>query len=51
MLHVPARAPTDITGDFLKMSPIFTKCSSTLYTNIPLEDDHIICFSRLKMIF
>jgi len=46
MLHVPARAWTDITMDFLKMSPVFTYCS-TLYPNIPLEDDHVICFSRL----
>ena len=28
------------------MSPIFTYCS-TLYLNIPLEDDHMISFSRL----
>jgi len=46
MLHVPARARTDITMDFLKMSPVFTYCS-TLYSNISLEDDHMICFSRL----
>jgi len=46
ILHVPARAWTDITMDFLKMSPVFTYCS-TLYPNIPLEDDHMICFSRL----
>jgi len=46
MSHVPARAWTDITMDFLKMSPVFTYCS-TLYRNIPLEDDHVICFSRL----
>jgi len=46
MLHVPARAWTDITMDFLKMSPVFTYCT-TLYTNIPLKDDHMICFSRL----
>jgi len=46
ILHVPARAWTDITRDFLKMSHVFTYCS-TLYPNIPLEDDHIICFSRL----
>jgi len=46
MLHVPARVCTDITMDFLKMSPVFTYCS-TLYPNIPLEDDHMICFSRL----
>jgi len=36
----------DITMDFLKMSAVFTYCS-TLYTNIPLEDDYMICFSRL----
>jgi len=49
MLHVPARAWTNITMDFLKMSPVFTSCS-TLYPNIPLEDDHVISFSRLWMI-
>jgi len=32
--------------DFLKMSPVFTYCS-TLYQNIPFEDYHMICFSRL----
>jgi len=46
MLHVPAKAWMDITMDFLKMSPVFTYCS-TLYPNIPLEDDNMICFSRL----
>ncbi|HEY4153194.1 MAG TPA: hypothetical protein VGM38_07715, partial [Pseudolysinimonas sp.] len=46
MLHVPARAWTDISMDFLKLSPIFIYCS-TLYPNIPLEDDHMICFSKL----
>jgi len=46
MLHVSARAWTDITMDFLKMSPVFTYCL-TLYPNIPLEDQHMICFSRL----
>jgi len=35
--------------DFLKMSPVFTYCT-TLYPNIPLEDDQIICFSRLGTI-
>ena len=30
----------------LKMSPVFTYCS-TLYPIIPLEDNHMICFSRL----
>jgi len=46
MLHVPARAWTDITMDFLKISPVFTYCS-TLYPNIPLEDNHMMCFSKL----
>jgi len=46
MLHIPARACTDITMDFLKISPVSTYYS-TLYPNIPLEDDHMICFSRL----
>ena len=46
MLHVPSRVWTDIIMDFLKMSPVFTYCS-TLYPNIPLEDDQIISFSRL----
>jgi len=44
MLHVPARAWMDITMDFLKMSPVFTYCY-TFYPNIPLEEDHMICFS------
>ena len=46
MLHVPARAWTDITMDFLKMSPVFTYCSS-LYSNIPLKNNHLIYFSKL----
>ena len=46
MLHLPTRVWTDIFMDFLMMSPVFTHCS-TLYTNITLEDDHMICFSRL----
>jgi len=36
----------DIPMDFLKMSPVFTYCS-TLNQNIPLENDHMICFLRL----
>jgi len=46
MLHVLARSWLDIAVNFLKISPVFTYCS-TLDTNIPLEDDHVICFSRL----
>ena len=30
--------------DFLNISPVLIDCS-TLYPNIPLEDDHMICFS------
>jgi len=45
-LYVPARAWTDITMDFLKMSPVFTYCS-TLYTNITLEDDYDLLFKTL----
>jgi len=36
----------DITIDFLKMSPVFTYYS-TLYPNIRLKDNHMICFSRI----
>jgi len=50
MLRVPVRAWMDITVDFLNMSPVFTYCS-TLYLNIPLNDDHMIYFSKLWMIF
>ena len=32
--------------DFLKLSPVFTKCS-VLYANIPVDKDHIVCISRL----
>ena len=32
--------------DFLKLSPVCTKCS-VLYPNIPEGEDHIICISRL----
>jgi len=46
ILHVAARGWTDITMDFLKMSPVFSYCS-TFYPNIPLEDDNMICFSTL----
>jgi len=46
MLHVPARAWMGITMDFPKMSPVFMYCS-TLYPNIPIEDDYMICFSKL----
>jgi hypothetical protein len=46
MLHVPTRAWTDITMHFLKLSHVFIYCSA-LYPNILLEEDHMICISRL----
>jgi len=46
MLHVPIRALTDITMDFLKMSLVLSYCSK-LYPKIPLEDRSLICLSRL----
>jgi len=49
ILHVPVRACTHITKDFLNMSPVFPSCS-TLYLNILLQDDHMINFSRLWQI-
>jgi len=49
MLRVPARAQTYITMNFLKILPVFTYCS-TWYHNIPLEDDYMICLSRVWMI-
>ena len=48
-LHVPVRPWSDISMDFLKLSPVFTKCS-VLYPNIPVGDDNIVCISRLWMI-
>jgi len=45
-LHVPQRPWTDISMDFLKLSPVFTKCCS-LYANIPSDEDHMLCISRL----
>ena len=32
--------------DFLKLTPVFTKCS-VLDPNIPVGEDHIVCISRL----
>ena len=32
--------------DFLKLLPVFTKCS-LLYPNIPVGEDQIVCISRL----
>ena len=40
---------SNITIDFLKLSPVFTKCS-LLYPNIPVGEDHVICISRLWII-
>jgi len=46
MLYVLTRAWMNITMDFLKMSQVFTYCS-TLYPNILLKENQMICFSRL----
>ena len=48
-LHVPGRPWSNITMDFLKLSPVFTKCS-VLYPNIPVGEDHIVCISQLRTI-
>ena len=45
-LHVPGRSCSDITMDFLKLSPIFNK-GSVLYPNIPVGEDQIACIARL----
>ena len=45
-LYVPVRPWSDITIDFLKLLPVFTKCSA-LYSNIPVGEDHIVCISQL----
>ena len=45
-LHVPVRPWRDITMDFLKLSPVFTKCS-VLYPNFPVGEDHMVCISQL----
>ena len=49
LLHVPVRTGSDITMDFLQLSPVFIQCS-VLYPNIPLGEHHIACISRLCMI-
>ena len=49
LLHVPVRPCSDLTMDFLKLSPVFTKCS-LLYPHIPVGEDHIVCISGLWMI-
>ena len=46
LLHIPVRPWRDITVDFLKLSPVFTKCS-LLHTNIHVGEYHIGCISRL----
>ena len=48
-LHVPVRPWSDITVDFLKLSPVFTKCS-VLPVKISGGEDHVIYISRLDTI-
>ena len=45
-LHVPVRPGTDISIYFLKLTPPFIKCSS-IYPNIEIDNDHMLCISRI----
>ena len=45
-LHVPVRPWMDISMDFLKLTPVFIKCS-TMYPNIEIDNDHMLCISRI----
>ena len=45
-LHMPVRLWSNLTMDFLKLLPIFTKCS-LVYPNIPAGEDHMVCIARL----
>ena len=45
-LHVSIRPMSDFSMDFLKLTPVFNKCS-VLYLNIAFNEDHIVCISRL----
>ena len=43
-LHVLVRLWTDIWMHFLKLTPVFIKCS-TMYPNIEIDNDHMLCSS------
>ena len=43
-LHIPVRPCTDILMDFLQLTPVFMKCS-TMYPNIEIDNDHMLCIS------
>ena len=45
-LHVPVRPCTDISMDFLKLTPVFIK-GSTMYPNIEIDEEHMLCISRI----
>ena len=45
-LHVLVRPWTDISMDFLKLTAVFINCS-TMYTNIEIDNDHMLCISRI----
>ena len=49
LLYVPVRSYSNIIIDFVKLSPVFTKCS-VFYPNIPVGEYHIVCISGLWMI-
>ena len=44
-LHVPVRPCTEISMDVLKLTSVFIKCS-TIYSNIELDNDHILGISH-----
>jgi len=45
-LDVPIRPMSDLSMNFLKLAPVFIKCS-VLYPNIPFDEDQIFCISCL----
>ena len=48
-LHIPVRPCTDIEMDFPKLTAVFIKYS-TMYPNIEIDNDHILCISRILTI-
>ena len=45
-LHVRVRPWTYISMHFVKLTPVFIK-SSTIYPNIEIDNDHMLCISRM----
>jgi len=48
-LHVPIRPVSDLSMDFLKLTPVFIKCS-VVYPYIPFDEHHVVCISRIGII-